>query len=46
MKETINQLQAVEIIKEELNDHTKAEVLQEILESLEITNYIVVTEII
>jgi hypothetical protein len=41
VKEPISQMQAVEIIKEELNDHTKAEILQEILEILGFYNYVV-----
>jgi hypothetical protein len=45
-REKINQMQAVEIIKEELNDHTRAEILQEMLEFLGFDNYIVETEII
>lgn len=40
-KEIINQITAIEIIKEELNDYTNSEVLEEILKCLGINTYIV-----
>jgi len=39
--EIINQMQAVEIIKEELNDHTQETILEEILKVLGINDYVI-----